>query len=164
MTFTVTRLTDQRALVNGEDVNGVVGQQVVDTSQWDEIIAHNNQHVAQAQFDEAVEKFFEPLTKAAAAQERAGIVPEDKFGLVVLHEEQEGVAPLPAVVIELTYDSMILRAVDEGETDRLIWVNDRLEVLAKFEDIDIDAPVSFAVVEDALAAVNVESPVLPTEG
>lgn len=128
MTFTIQRLTGARAVVRGTDTNGVDGECVVSTAQWDSVTAHDKQHQAQEDFDAAVEEFFKPLTDAAErASQTVQTVDEDSF--IVLHEGVEGVPGRPADILRLNHDSIVLRIIEQGNHDRLVWVNECLEVL-----------------------------------
>lgn len=135
MTFTITRLANQRALVKGTDVLGSTGETVISTQQWDEINLHNRQHEAEDAFAAEVEKFFEPLTKAADAMHVNLQQPRDPASFIVIHE---GVEPTPgeqAHVVQLSPDSVVLRLVEQGNTDRLVWVDGELELLAYEETV-----------------------------
>jgi hypothetical protein len=144
MTFTVTRLIGSRALVRGEDVTGNTGETVLDTTQWDELNQHKAVDAATAEFDKAVEEFFAPLTKAAEAVGKKLERPTDEIDFVVVHEGVDPVAGVPAHVVRLTHDSKVLRLIEGGNDQRLVWVMDHLEIL----DVDTTAPV--AAVADVL--------------
>jgi len=150
MTFTVTRLIGNRALVRGDDVTGNTGETVLDTTQWDEITQHKAVDAATAEFDKAVEEFFAPLTKAAEAVGKKLERPTDAIDYVVLHEGTEAVAGTPAHVVRLTHDSKVLRLIEGGNDQRLVWVMDHLEIL----DVDTTAPV--AAVSDVLGGEVVD--------
>lgn len=141
MTFTTQRLTNHRVLV--KDTNGSeVKTTVLDSEQWDEIKRHQQFDVASDAFDEAVKNFFAPLTEAADAAEKAFSMPEDTLGIIVMHEGVEGIEEQPTVVISLTHDSMVLRLIESGDTSRLVWVNDELEIL------EVAVPVAPVVVPE----------------
>ena len=129
--LTTTELSGDRVLVEGVDHRGNEGQQVLDATQWNSIKTHDEVHEAQEAFDAAVEEFFAPLTEAADAFEAAREERNapDPASYVVIHEAVEGVEARPEFVVPLTQDSIILRLIEEGQADRLIWVNDVLEVL-----------------------------------
>ena len=128
MSFNTTKLTNQRVLVAGTDVNGVSGQTIVHSAQWDELNQRDDVSRAQEAFDAAVHEFFKPLTDAAEKAKRSIEVPEDSASYVVLDEGSEGEARRPRQVLKLSHDSIVLRLIEEGNTDRLIWVNGELEV------------------------------------
>ncbi len=131
--FTTTLLVNGGGtLVQGTDVNGVYGQTVVDSSQWEEIKADQNFSAAAADFDKAVDKFFAPILKAAEKLEakiEVNTTP-DPISYIVLKEPVEGVAPEAGDLRRLTRDSMVLRLIESGNTDRLVWVDGNLEVTA----------------------------------
>lgn len=126
--FTIRRLMAGRAVVSGTDVTGAQGQIVVSTSEWDDVKARDEFKTATADFDAAVQEFFAPLTEAAEKVNQKINVPDDPASYVVLDEGVEARAGRPADVIRLSKDSIILRMVEGGSTDRLVWVGDQLEV------------------------------------
>lgn len=132
MTFQVQNMLGNKALVSGTDLAGNEGKTIVDTTQWDELRARKNFTSAKADFDAAVEEFFAPITEAAEALEKAvETKAPDAAAYIVLSEEVEGVAHQPRKVVALSQDSIVLRMIEEGNTDRLIWVDEStLAVLA----------------------------------
>lgn len=127
--FTTSPLVDGRVLVQGEDSHGSQGSTTVDGSQWAEINRRDEFSQANDDFDRAVEEFFKPLTDAAEERERALTRPTDPIAYVVLHEGTSGVPAQDEQLVKLSKDSMILRIIEEGQTDRLVWVEDSLEIL-----------------------------------
>lgn len=123
MTFTVQSMLGNQALVSGTDSLGNTGKTVVDTSQWDELIARDNYSAAVEDFESAVAEFFAPLTEAAEAAAEASVPQSDPMEYVVLKEGVDHVAGQPDEVVALTRDSIILRLISEEQTDRLIWVD-----------------------------------------
>ena len=132
MSFTMQTMLGSTAVVSGTDINGNSGSTTVSTAQWDELNGRTNFSKAQADFDAEVEKFFEPLTKAAEkAQQALAGKTQDPVEFVVLSEATDGVKAQPAQIVALSKDSIIIRLIEEGTTDRLVWVNDTtLGVLA----------------------------------
>jgi hypothetical protein len=132
MTFVVQNMLGNQALVSGADHLGNEGKAIVSTTQWDDLKARKNFSAASAVFDAEVEKFFKPLTKAAKKAEKAlNAKTPDAASFIVLTEAVDEVSGQPAQVVALTHDSIILRLIEEGNTDRLVWVNDTtLGVLA----------------------------------
>jgi len=134
MTFTVQTMLGNEALVTGTDIHGKEGRTTVDTRQWNEINARSEFSKAEEDFNAAVEAFFKPITKAAkkAQKKMAAAEAQDPVSYVVLSEGVEPVEGEPAQIVELTRDSIILRLIDEGQTDRLMWVDENtLAILAK---------------------------------
>lgn len=129
MTFTISRLVNSRAIVRGTDIVGGSGTCVVDTAQWDEINGNSQVDKAEAAFDEAVKEFFAPLTEAAAALHTSVQQPDDSMSYIVLDEGVESTAGRRRNLVRLSRDSIILRMVEQGSTDRLVWVDDQLEIL-----------------------------------
>jgi hypothetical protein len=137
MSFTTQKLVGHRVLVTGADILGNEGSMVLDSTQWDEVNDRKEFSQAEADFDAAVEAFFAPLNEAADAVKAKLEKPEDPTSYVVLSEGTEGVKPEPAVLVRLSPDSVVLRIIESGNTDRLVWVLDRLEVL---ETVAVQAP------------------------
>lgn len=129
MTFTTLNLTNERVLVKGNDVYGGVGSTTLDASQWNELKVRKDLKAAQEDFDAAVEEFYAPIMAAADKAAKVLEKPEDSAAFIVLDEGTEGVAHQPKQIVKLTRDSIILRLIEGGNTDRLIWVNDELEIL-----------------------------------
>lgn len=127
--FTTTRLTGHRVLVEGTDIRGNEGTTVLDSQQWDDLAAHSQYHQDVDAFDAAVEEFFAPLTTAAEALEAKRQQAEDPLTYVVMSEGVDGQEARAEVRVRLSNDSILLRLLEAGDTDRLIWVNDTLEVL-----------------------------------
>jgi hypothetical protein len=129
--FTTTELVNDRVLVEGVDRLGTTAKTVLNSAQYNELKGTDAFAEAEAAFQKTVEKFYAPLTKAADALENVykNAGKEDLFVEVV----QEAVAPtagLPEVRVILSKDTVILRLIEKGETDRLIWVGDSLEISA----------------------------------
>lgn len=128
--FTTTKLVNHRVLVSGTDTAGTQGSTVVDSSQWDEIQMHTSFNEAQLAFDDAVEEFFAPITEATEALAASTEVSEDDLNVWVVKPGADAVPGTQGVAYSLTQDSKILRLIEEGNTDRLIWVDGDLEILA----------------------------------
>ena len=130
--FTVQTMLGGTALVAGTDITGKSGQTIVSTVQWNELTGRDNFSKAQADFDREVEKFFAPLEKAAKKAKKALERPsQDPAEYIVLKEAVKGRESQPAEVVALNRDSIILRLIEEGQTDRLVWVDEStLGVLA----------------------------------
>ena len=127
--FEVTYLAGQRALVKGKGGNTTI----LSTEEWD-LVKHKLAHrYAYATFDAAVSEFFAPLVEAAEIANEiidASIPQPDPDFVIVL---EEGELPTPekiSSVLVLGRDAAILRMIEEGNTDRLIWVNGELEIVA----------------------------------
>lgn len=160
-TFNTTRLVNSRTVVRGTDKFGAVGETTIDSSQWDEIVAHDEFHQATADFDAAVTEFFAPLNAAADAVQRKLTMPKDPLSYVVLHEGIEGVQAQDAEVVELSRDSMILRLIENNAFHRLVWVGDELEIL---EDDGSDEPLTEDTVSKVQDALNLLREELGAEG
>jgi hypothetical protein len=122
--FTVQTMLGNKALVSGTDKAGNEGQTIVSTTQWNELQARANFSKATADFDAEVEKFFAPLEKAAKkVAKKTAPKPTDSVSYIVLQEGVDATAGQPAQIVELSQDSIILRLIEEGDTDRLVWVD-----------------------------------------
>lgn len=126
--FTITPLAGDSALVRGTDNSGVTGETKLDAREWNLFKMRDKHIAAHEEFDKAVTEFFKPLTDAAEA---VSAVDKDKDPLYyeVLSDEVEAVEGQEEVRINLSRDSIILKAIETGETDRLVWVLGNLEVL-----------------------------------
>lgn len=134
MTFTTKQLTGERVLVTGTDVLGTTGTTVLDSSEWNGVKAHLGYHEATDEFDAKVAEFFAPLTEAAEKLAAAGYTPQvDEDAIVVFDEGVEPTVGKQREVAHLGRDSIVLRLLERGDHDRLVWVNDSLEVLTKEE-------------------------------
>lgn len=127
--FTTLKLTGERVLVKGTDSAGTEGNTVLDASEWNEVTAHRSHADASENFDAEVEKFFAPIMKAAEKFAEAGTKEIDPISYVTIHEGTDSVQGRDAVTIKLSHDSIVLRLLEQGDHDRLVWVNDTLEVL-----------------------------------
>ena len=166
--FNVTELAGHRALVTG-DANQ---QCILDTTERDELrLLIENREVDQM-FDEDIEDFFAPLTQAAELHDRRHELLAQQFNQaddpafsLVLKEAVEGVEGVEEERVILSHDSVVLRLIDSGRTDRLVWVgNDRIEIVAHnprearhahvrrvaFEDIPEDVQNGLANLIDTL--------------
>lgn len=132
MTFSVTTLSGHRALVRGTDNHGTTDEAVLDTTQWDEIKAHFAGDSAMEDFDQAVSDFFAPILEAQEKLEAAVKAREtDPLAELVVHEPVEATAGHAGLSYTLTKDSQVLRLIEEGKGDRLLWVKGALEITAE---------------------------------
>ena len=129
MTFNLTMLAGDRALVTGSKK---AQRCVLDASQWIQIKQHQARIEAEEVFDATVEEFYKPLTEAAGEYEsRLGqIMKADPAFEDVLQPGAEGTEKTSREVYYLNNASAILRMIESGNTDRLIWVNDQILVTA----------------------------------
>lgn len=128
--FNTTILAGQRVLVTGSKKNQ---QTILDSTEWDSIKAHQAYHLAGDAFDEAVTAFFAPILEAADKANAAlveSLPKRDDAFVIVLSEGTEGVEEVEPEVIQLGRDAAILRMIEEGNTDRLVWVGDTIEITA----------------------------------
>ena len=128
--FTTTALANENFLVEGTDVRGRYGECVIQGGEWLEIKRALGTDTAKEQLDAAIEEFFKPLVEAADAFAAAKAPVVDALSVVVLNEGTAGEPARERKVLHLTRDSQILRAIEEGATDRLLWVNGELVITA----------------------------------
>lgn len=128
--FTITPLADGRYLVEGTDRRDVSGVTTVDGTQWDDIKRRKDVQGAHADFDKAFEAFYAPLVEAAEKLGKAHVVEVDPLSYVVESEAVEATRGQAEQLTKLSRDSIILRAIETGQDDRLVWVNDDLVVTA----------------------------------
>lgn len=130
MTFTTLALTGGRVLVKGQDHTGVTGETVLDGSEWAQAKQQATHFEAHEGFEAAVEEFFAPLVEAAEKLESSLAMPTlDKSSYFVIDEGEEPTEGRTPTVIKLGRDAVILRLIEEGQSDRLVWVAGELEVL-----------------------------------
>ena len=128
MTFTVTRLANQQAIVQGTDSFGNTGRLLLSTYSYDAWKARHATDTAKEEFDSAVEDFFAPLTAAAEKLEAARNKPApiDPMFTVVSGEKVEGTDTVHQTIEGLDFNTAVLRAIlDLQDTSRLIWVDDK---------------------------------------
>lgn len=130
-TFTQTALTGNEILIEGVDRRGHAGEQVVFSTQWEDIKRHASYHTALTLVDDAIAALVAPIQAAVDEVNAVMAVPElDPLLYYVEHDEVEGVESTPAIISKLSTDSIILRALEEGLEDRLIWVQGKLVLTA----------------------------------
>lgn len=130
--FTTTPLAGGQVLIEGTDVRGKQDQEVVDGRQWAEVKARGNQAEALALVDAAIEALVAPITEAVEQANAMLAAPKlDPLFYVVEQEEVEHTHGRPELLTKLSRDSVILRAIEEGHEDRLIWIKGSLTVTAE---------------------------------
>ena len=154
MTLSITRLAGSRALVQGSDFAGTIGKQVISSAEWDAFKASTKFDDLTASFNEKVASFFAPITEAI--DELAELTEQETLGdpafYVRLQEAVEPTEGQPEILQQLSYDSVVLRLIEEGATDRLIWVNDKLEILAAPFDADVVEVEDHGTVGDSVGS------------
>ena len=136
--FTTTALANEFFLVEGTDVRGKHGECIVDGGEWLEIKRALGTDTAKEQLDAAIEEFFKPLVEAADAFAAAKAPVVDALSVVVLNEGTTGEPAREREVVHLSRDSQILRAIEEGATDRLLWVDGMLVITTA--PVEVPAP------------------------
>lgn len=129
-TFNTTELTQNRVLVEGTDRFGVNDRKVLDATEYNELFAADQHSAALEAFDAAVEEFYAPLVAAVEAFEAAHTAADDDLFELVVQEEIAPTAGQPERRVRLGRDTVILRLLEQGEADRLIWIKGELEITA----------------------------------
>ena len=153
--FTTTALTNNRIMVQGTDKFAETGKVVLDATEFNELKKKERLTEAGQAFDAGIKDFFAPLNEVLDQIEKAKAANEPGAGLdeleyLVVQEKVEGVAAKSEVFHILQPSTVILRAIELGHEDRLVWVEGSLEVLAAEVEDDIEVPVATA--SDLIAA------------
>ena len=122
--FSLKYLTGNRVYVYGTNDAGLPHEVVLDGTVLREIQQHHLVHKAGDAYDRTVEEFFAPLTDAAEMLQlmQQPLEADPAFVYVV----EEGVDPVKGVEPEaykLDHDGAVLRLLEAGDIDRLIWVS-----------------------------------------
>lgn len=136
--FTTTALANENFLVEGTDVRGRYGECVIHGGEWFAIKRALGTDTAKEQLDAAIEEFFKPLVEAADAFAAAKAPVVDALSVVVLNEGTTGEPAREREVVHLSRDSQILRAIEEGAADRLLWMDGMLVITAA--PVEVPAP------------------------
>lgn len=128
-TFTKTDLAGDRYLVRGTDDSGVQHSTILHSSTYGRLKYEQSVLAAGEVYDQAIKDFFAPLDEALAAA-KATLPDRDPAFFIVEQEAVEGTPEQGAIVVELDHATAVLRLIDSGDTSRLIWVGDSIEVLA----------------------------------
>lgn len=123
-TFNTTRLANHRVLVEGDG-----NQQILDSTQFDDLLQHEAVNDAEEVFNDQVASFFAPLTEAAEALAHNMAQAVDPAFIYVIDEGQDHTEGKGRVVIDLDHDTVVLRLIDSGDTSRLVWVAGAIEIL-----------------------------------
>lgn len=130
-TFNTTELAGDRILVHGNDLNGTAHQVILDAAEYNALRREQALKQAAGTFDAKVEEFFAPLTEAAEEVEAAKKFTPDPAFYIVEQEHEVGAPHQHEVLRSLTKDTAVLRLIEQGNTARLLWVGDTIEVLAQ---------------------------------
>ena len=150
--FNTTKLAGHRVLVD----DGVTGgsKTVLDSTEWDHIKLSQKANSAESDFDAAVTAFFAPLTDAAQAFGKAAAPKLDPRFYMVEGENVEGVEAQSVRLNMLNRDSVILRIIEAGNTDQLVWVGDTIEIL-EADDSTLENP--FGVEAEPTVSIDVSA-------
>lgn len=129
-TFNTTELTQNRVLVEGTDRFGVNDRKVLDATEYNELFAADQHSAAHEAFDAAVREFYAPLTAAVEEFEAAHTAEDDDLFEITVQEEVAPTLGQPEIRRRLGRDTVILRLIEQGEEDRLIWIKGELEITA----------------------------------
>lgn len=131
MSFQLTPLAGNAVLVEGTDVRGNTGSEVLDSTIWENAKRDAQYVSAIAGVDAAIAEVLAPIQAAAdKANELNKPISLDPLFYVVQREGVEHVEGSPSVTLKLDRDGVILRAIEEGHENRLLWVNGELVVTA----------------------------------
>lgn len=122
--FTLKYLTGNRVYVYGTNAAGLPHEVVLDGTVLRELQQRHLEHKAGDAYDRTVEEFFAPLTDAAEMLQR--IQQPLKADPAFVYVVDEGVEPVKGVEPEaykLDHDGAVLRLLEAGDIDRLIWVS-----------------------------------------
>lgn len=128
--FNITRLADDRALVQGTDEGETA---ILWTGEFDRLKGNTALKDAEADFGAKVKEFFAPVVEASEAFEQAKKAAQqvnDPAFRVVVQEAIEATAGQAERVHILGRDAVILRLIESGDTSRLLWVNGAIEITA----------------------------------
>lgn len=130
--FNVIALAGCDFLVEGTDFRGRTGETVIAAPAWVDYKATTEVDTAKAEFDAAIREFYAPVLDATSALREAREQEEygDPLSVILLDEGTPASAGSPRRELHLDPGSKILRAIEEGLTDRLIWVGDELALTA----------------------------------
>ena len=130
-TFAITKkYAGHIVKVEGLDDQGNIRSTKLDSTEWDEMQRLESVKVAEAAVDNAIEAFYAPLIEAIDDAEESIKVAEDPAFFVVEQEEERGVLAKHEVRRYLNKDTIILRMIESGDTSRLDWDGDAIEILA----------------------------------
>ena len=147
MSFTTTDLVNNRVLVEGTDRRGRVGRTVLGSTQFRELSARDDHSLAHEAFDAEVRAFYAPLTAAAEKLEAAHQVQAEDLFTEVVQEAVEATAGQQEIRVHLSSDTVILRLLEQGDDERLIWVNGYLEITAPVTSTEVHEPETDVVPE-----------------
>ena len=119
--FVVTPLLGGGTLVEGTDVTGKTGRTILLSDKWEAVKSVRAHIAASEAFDEVVQEFFAPITEAAEAAQAIAHPTATDWSTVTL---VEGTESMPAEVVALDMDGVILRLLAETDGSSLRWVGD----------------------------------------
>jgi len=125
--FTLTKFTGNVVQIAGTDVTGAEGSIILHADEYVRLNQKLASIKAEDVFDDAIEAHFKDITDAAEALKAARENPETNSEFdITIKEGVEGVESVSAVRIRPSLETIIIRLVEAGDTDRLRWVNEAL--------------------------------------
>ena len=122
--FTLKYLTGNRVYVHGTNDAGMQHETILDGTVLREIYQHYLVHKAGNAYDRTVAQFFAPLTDAAGMLQMVQQpLKEDPAFVYVVEEGVESVEGVEPEAYKLDHDGAVLRLLEAGNIDRLIWVS-----------------------------------------
>ena len=144
--FTLKYLTSNRVYVYGTNDAGLPHEVVLDGTVLRGIQQQHLVHKAGDAYDRTVEEFFAPLTDAA---ERLQLFQQPlEADPAFVYMVEEGVEPVEGVEPEaykLDHDGAVLRLLEAGDIDRLIWVS--LGNTSSIEILEYQPPLDEGMLE-----------------
>jgi hypothetical protein len=130
--FKTTKLAGARVLVEGTDVNGIIGRTVLSSAQLDNLRGSDTVAKAQEAYEQAERDFYAPIKAAAEALKSAVQTgTTDERFIYHVSDAVKSVAGQGKIDVTLTNDSAVLRIIEENPTtDQVIWVGEGLEIVA----------------------------------
>lgn len=128
--FVITALAGDRTLVTGYDATGVLHNTILFSEEFNALAARDEESKAVNEFDATVAEFFSPLTDAADRAFAASTPVIDSAFFIVEQEEELGHTAKREVLHRLHRDTVVLRFIASGDTSRLLWLGDTIEILA----------------------------------
>lgn len=129
-TFNTQLLAGSRVLVTGTDNASERRSAILDSTEWDTLRHDQTAAEAAEEFDRVTKAFYAPLTEAAERAEKAQLPKLDPAFTYVVTEGEPGTKGVEEHIIELAHDTVVLRLLEQGDHSRLVWVGDKVEVLA----------------------------------
>lgn len=125
--FKVTPLVEDQYLIEGDTPEQAV---ILNGTQYNQLKGNSKLEGSLKEFDEAVAKFYKPLTDATAKLEKQELAQKkDNPFIEVLEEGTPATQETPRRELVLSVHTVILKLIEDKKTDRLRWVKDIIVIL-----------------------------------